>query len=112
MIPALPRRSLLLGFGAVALAGRPAWAASMDPSEMPRGTYALDRSHASVTFRVQHMGVSFYVARFNQMEATLTWDPRNPTAAQVTASVDVTSMDVGADYSRRFADQFLDATHF
>ena len=113
MIPSLQRRSLILGLGALALAPAPGFAAvSADPSDMPGGTWALDRQHASVSFRVQHMGVSFYVARFNQMDATLTWDPRNPTASRLTASVDVTTMDVGADYSRRFADQFLDAGHF
>jgi polyisoprenoid-binding protein YceI len=85
---------------------------STDPADMPAGSWANDPAHTSVTARVRHMGVSFYVMRFNDVRATLTYDPHNPEAAQVQATVQTGSLDVGHDYSRRFADQFLDATHF
>jgi len=50
--------------------------------------------------------------RFDTLDAGFTYDPTHPEAAQVRATVATTSLDVGADYSRRFADQFLDATKF
>jgi polyisoprenoid-binding protein YceI len=79
-------------------------------AELPAGAYVLDKKHASVTAKVLHMGVSFYVVRFDTLDAQFTYDPANPSAARVRASVDATSLDVGAPYGRRFADEFLDAT--
>lgn len=87
-------------------------AASHEVSAMQGGTYALDKQHASVTARVLHLGVSYYVVRFNVMDATFTYDPAHPEASSVQASVDAASMDVGADYSAKFADEFLAATKF
>ncbi|MFO1013092.1 MAG: YceI family protein [Caulobacteraceae bacterium] len=85
-------------------------AVSRDPAQMPAGTWQLDRSHSTVTARVMHMERSWYVVRFDVVDATLTYDARNPEASRLSASVDATSFDVNADYGRRFADQFLDAT--
>src|SRR4051812_20697096 len=91
-------------------AAPPALAASRNVADLAGGTWALDRSHSFVLAKVEHMGVSLYTARFNVMDASFTYDPARPEAAHVTASVDATSMDVGADYSSRFAGEFLDAT--
>ncbi len=102
----------LLCLAAVALAGPvAALAASQNPADLPAGVYALDKKHASVTAKVLHMGVSTYTMRFNTLDASFTYDPANPMDAKVKASVDATSMDVGAPYSRKFADEFLDATN-
>ncbi len=79
-------------------------------ADLPAGAYALDKKHASVIAKVLHMGVSFYTVRFDTFDASFTYDPANPSAAKVKASVDATSLDVGAPYGRRFADEFLDAT--
>jgi polyisoprenoid-binding protein YceI len=88
-----------------------ALAASQNPADLPTGRYALDKKHASVTAKVLHMGVSVYTMRFDTVDAGFTYDPAHPTDAKVTASVDATSMDVGAPYSRKFADEFLDAAN-
>ncbi|MGI8839519.1 MAG: YceI family protein [Caulobacteraceae bacterium] len=104
-------RHLVIAFALLALAG-PAMAASLNPADLPPGTYALDRKHASVTAKVTHLGVSLYTLRFDAFDGSFTYDPAHPTAAQVRASVDATSLDVGAPYSRKFADQFLDASRF
>ena len=57
-------------------------------SDAPAGTYFLDPSHASVNFRVSHMGFSNYTARFTGLEAVLKFDPANPQAATVVAHID------------------------
>jgi polyisoprenoid-binding protein YceI len=62
-------------------------------SDIPSGTYTMDRAHASLLFRVNHMGFSHYTARFKHFEATLTFDPKNPTASQVTATIDPRSLE-------------------
>jgi len=87
-----------------------AFAATQTAADLPAGAYALDKKHASVTARVLHMGVSYYAVRFDTFDASFTYDPANPSGAKVKASVDATSLDVGAPYGRRFADEFLDAT--
>ncbi len=99
----------MLGF---ALAATAASAASTNPADLPGGRYVLDKKHASVTAKVMHLGVSLYTVRFDQIEGSFTFDPARPSDARVSASVEATSLDVGADYGRKFADEFLDATHF
>lgn len=59
----------------------------------PPGEYKLDKTHASVTFRVNHMGLSRYTARFTGIDGTLQFDPANPAAMSVVASVDPKSIE-------------------
>ena len=59
----------------------------------PSGVYKLDKTHASVTFRVMHMGTSRYTARFTRIDATLDLDVKNPTASKVTATIDPKSIE-------------------
>ena len=101
---------LALLIGPVAVTA--AQVASQNLADMPGGHYTLDKHQSSVTATVTHMGVSLYTARFNTADATLDFDPGRPEAAKVRASVDPASLDVGADYSRKFAEDFLQATHF
>lgn len=88
-----------------------AQAASTNVEDLQSGTYVIDKQHSFVTTRVTHMGVSIYVARFNRFDATMTYDKGKQTAS-LQASVDAGSMDVGADYSGRFAEEFLAASKF
>ena len=85
---------------------------STNVADLHAGTYALDKKHSSVIARVSHMGVNLYTARFDSLDASFTYDPAHLEAAKVQATVDATSADVGADYSRKFADEFLDATKY
>jgi polyisoprenoid-binding protein YceI len=61
-------------------------------TEAPAGTYTLDKAHASLDFRVSHMGFSNYTARFAKFDAKLELDPANPSASSVTATVDPRSL--------------------
>lgn len=65
-------------------------------AEMPAGVYALDKTHASLTWKVSHAGLSNYTARFKSFDAEVTLDPKNPAASKVTATVD--PMSVETDY--------------
>jgi polyisoprenoid-binding protein YceI len=65
-------------------------------TEAPAGTYKLDKSHASLDFRVNHIGFSNYTARFANWDAELQLDPKNPSAASVTATVDLASLTLPA----------------
>ena len=106
------RRRLALMALILALPVAAAAAPSHDVADLGGGSYALDKQHASVTAKVMHMGVSIYTARFNTFDGSFTYDPARPEAARVQASVDAGSMDVGADYSGKFAEEFLAASKY
>ncbi len=61
--------------------------------KLPAGAYTLDKAHASLIFRVNHMGFSNYTARFKRFDAQLQFDPSNLTAARVTATIDARSLE-------------------
>lgn len=68
---------------------------------VPSGTYQLDPAHASLVWKIKHLGLSRYTARFNKFDATITLDAENPTGSEVTATIDPSSVDT--DFP--FADQ-------
>lgn len=75
---------------------------SLEPISAPAGVYAIDPDHASVAFRVNHLGFSFYNARFKRFTAEINFDAANPGASTVTASIDPTSIetDYAGDYAK------------
>lgn len=63
------------------------------PGDVPAGEYTLDKLHASLIFRVDHLGFSNYTARFKKFDAKLNFDPKNLAASSVTATVDPSSLE-------------------
>jgi polyisoprenoid-binding protein YceI len=63
----------------------------------PKGTYKNDPYHSSLTFKIDHMGLSHYTARFIKFDATLDLNPAKLGASSVTVNIDPTS--VRTDYS-------------
>lgn len=63
-------------------------------TSLKAGQYSLDKSHAAVLFKVQHLGLSTYVGRFNSVDASLEFDPQNVTAAKLSAVIDIASLDI------------------
>lgn len=67
--------------------------ANMTPvKDMPAGVYTLDDSHTSVTWKVSHLGLSNYTARFTKATAELTFDPAAPEKSALVATVDPLSI--------------------
>lgn len=66
-----------------------------DPARLPAGAWALDPEHASVTWQVRHLGLSWYTARFDDVRASLDFDPARPEAARLTAIVTAGSVSTG-----------------
>ncbi|MCW8878465.1 MAG: YceI family protein [Kangiellaceae bacterium] len=62
--------------------------------ELEKGQYKLDPTHTSVLFKVQHMQLSTYVGRFDQMQAELDFDPKNIKETKLSARVFTTSVNV------------------
>jgi len=95
------------------LAVVPAMALTPVAIEQPAGAYVLDRSHASVIWRVSHLGVSMYAARFDRFGGELNFDPKDPSKSALTATIDATSVNTGypgeKDFSKEVADKALGA---
>jgi len=70
-------------------------APSLDPTRLPAGEWALDPGHASVVWRIQHLGLSWYTARFDEIDARLQFDPARPEQAQLTAIINPASVSTG-----------------
>jgi polyisoprenoid-binding protein YceI len=62
--------------------------ASENPAPAPSGQYVSDPAHSSVIWKVKHLGLSNYTARFTRMSVELDWNAENPVASKVTASID------------------------
>ena len=94
-------------------------APNIDVQAVPEGNYAVEKSHASITFSVQHFGLSWYTMRFNEFDVALDFDPTTPEASKVVASIDPLSIDVWhpdeqAEWEEELAtdSKFLDANSY
>lgn len=61
-------------------------------NDMPEGEYVVDLSHASVVWKVSHLGLSSYVARFADFEAAIDYDNSDITQSKVTAKINPLSI--------------------
>ena len=66
-----------------------------DFAKQPAGEYIVDKAHASVTWRVAHMGLSQYTARFDVMRGSLNLVPAAPAASRVEFTIDAKSVNTG-----------------
>ena len=62
-------------------------------AQLEKGNYKLDQTHVAVLFKINHMGLSTFVGRFNKVDASLQFDPANIAAAKLSAVIDVASLD-------------------
>jgi polyisoprenoid-binding protein YceI len=76
-----------------ALAQAPAAApGSKNAAAITGGTYAADAGHTLVTWTLDHMGFSPYTGIFGDVSGTLTFDPKNPSAAKVDMTIPVSKV--------------------
>jgi polyisoprenoid-binding protein YceI len=64
---------------------------------MSQITYAIDPTHSSVHFSVRHLMVSNVRGEFTKVSGTIQFDPQNPAASTVQASIDATSINTRDD---------------
>ena len=84
---------LLATFALVVGAATVSTAAGKPPAQaLPAGHYALDKAHSTITFKVSHLGFSFYTASFSRFDATFDGDPVHPAKAALSAAIDATSL--------------------
>ncbi|MDX2147376.1 MAG: YceI family protein [Planctomycetota bacterium] len=96
--------------------GQPAVAAAQ-AGKAPAGggsDYTIDGGHSSVIFRIKHLKASNFYGRFNEIEGSFTFDPKNPSAGKIEATINAASVDTiidGRDDHLRKPD-FFNAVQF
>lgn len=64
----------------------------------PSGSYTLDKTHANIIFGINHLGFSTYYGRFDNFDAALTFDAKDPTKSMLNVTVDTASIDTNNDH--------------
>lgn len=74
--------------------------------EMPAGEYKQDDDHVNVYWLFDHKGFTKPVIMFNKVEATLNFDPADPTKSKVTVKIDPRSAHSSSeDFNKKMAEQ-------
>jgi polyisoprenoid-binding protein YceI len=68
---------------------------SLNPADAPAGAYDLDSRHASVIWRIRHLGLGVYNARFDTIAGTLNFDPQAPQNSSISVTIDANSVSTG-----------------
>ena len=69
--------------------GPPQIPGQMDRARVEAGTYKSDKAHSIVGWRYNHLGFNDYFGIFGDIDATLTIDPANLSAAKVDATIPI-----------------------
>ena len=83
------------------LSASSAYAAGTKYQEMPAGIYQLDKTHASLTWKVSHLGLSNYTARFTRFDAQIDFKPEAPENSKVTVTIDPASVETDYPYPQK-----------
>lgn len=79
----------LLGFSTIGSAA--------DLSGVPSGTYAVDPTHAYITFSYNHLGMSNPILSFDDFTIDLNLDNEDPTKSTVDVTIDANSIVTGSE---------------
>jgi len=90
--------------------------ATLSTSALYAADYVIDNkdAHASINFRVSHLGYSWLQGRFNTFDGEFSFDEANPAAS--TATVNISTKSVDSNHAERDkhlrSDDFLDVSKF
>ena len=57
--------------------------------------WRIDTNHSAAFFSVRHLMISTVRGEFNGIAGTVRWDPKNPTAGKVEATIDCRTLNTG-----------------
>ncbi len=86
-------------------------------AEVNKATYDVEKTHAFLFWSVSHGGLSTYIAKFKDWDATIEFNPEDVTLSKVTASIDPTSVETdhpteAEKWHAELANDFFKATDF
>lgn len=72
-----------------------AFASLMATSPVFAADYVIDTAgaHASINFKINHLGYSFVIGRFNTFAGDFSYDAAQPDASMINLTIDATSLD-------------------
>jgi polyisoprenoid-binding protein YceI len=111
------RTGLKFILAAALLAASPAFAQAA-PISVPSGEYALEKTHASVTFKIKHLGLSNYTARFTGFDMALVLNSEKPTLSTISVSIDPKTVKTDfpypekEDFDKVIGEKFLKGNEF
>ncbi len=90
------------------------YAGGKDLADARAGSYTIDTDHTAVLARVQHIGYSWLVFRFDKASGTLGWDPAAPEKSTLTVAVQTASIASNVkDFAAQLAgDDYLKSAKF
>ena len=65
---------------------------ALDKSRVTAGNYTVDATHSMIAWRVNHLGFNDYFGLFGQLGGAMTFDPANPAATKLTATIPVSKV--------------------
>jgi polyisoprenoid-binding protein YceI len=84
---------ITLVIATLTMAGCISWVFAKGPfNDMPAGEYKVDLKHASIVWKVSHFGLSNYVARFADFDASIQYNPNDIASSKVAASINPMSI--------------------
>ncbi len=71
-------------------------------------------AHASINFKIKHLGYSWLTGRFNKFDGTFTYDKANISAASIKINIDASSVDTNHAARNKHirSNDFLDVSNF
>ena len=92
-------RKRLVAPGVIALAGilsgTASHAADLEGLQAPSGSYVNDPGHTRFLWRIEHLGLTNYTARINNVAIQLEFDANDIASSSITAVIDPKSVDTG-----------------
>ena len=78
------------------------------------GSYALDADHSAVVARVNHVGYSYLIFRFDKVDGSMKWDPKAPanSSLSITVKTELISTPVKDFAAALRGEQFLNVGKF
>lgn len=70
---------------------------TLDYKSIAAGTYELDNTHAGVTWRIDHLGFSNFMGRFEDLSGTATVNPADLSKSGVVFTIKADSVDTNVD---------------
>ena len=65
-----------------------------DMTELTAGQFSLDPDHATLIWKINHLGFSTFVGRFNDFDASLEFDPENIGNSSLEVIINTASLDI------------------
>jgi len=89
---------------------------SLIATSLKAADYIIDTrgAHASINFKVQHLGYSWVTGRFDTFSGKFTYDAKNIEASKIELSIDTSSVNTNHAARNKHirSDDFLDASQF